>query len=408
MSSATQTFGYIAPAGTRVSLTDVIIGLGRGIAPSDAFDRLQTDLAAHAHKPLCRLVASGRAAMTSTLKVMYETAGNRERNEVIVPGYTCYSVPAAISRAGLKPRLCDIDPTTFSMDPAALDKFDFSRVLAIVSANLYGIPNALHEIEAIARRRGVLMLDDAAQSLGAKLAGRAVGGFGDAGLYSFDKGKNITTIQGGAIVAEGALAAAIDRHWQTLPRAAALETAALSAKMMVYAALLRPTMYGVVRRLPFLGLGRTEYETRYPIAQYSRLLANLADRQYRRLDSLNAVRVANATRLRAALEPIGGLKMPQLLPGAEPVFARFPVLVREASQRAALVNALDRAGIGATTSYPNALADVPEVAAMVPAGDLNTPGAKLVANTIVTLPTHGYCPPDFPSRILALVRGQLP
>ena len=100
--------------------------------------------------------------------------------------------------------------------------------------------------------------------------------------------------------------------------------------------------------------------------------------------------------------------MPQLLPGAEPVFARFPVLVREASQRAALVNALDRAGIGATTSYPNALADVPEVAAMVPAGDLNTPGAKLVASTIVTLPTHGYCPPDFPSRILALVRGQLP
>lgn len=399
--------GYIAPAGTRISFTDAVVGLGAGIAPSNAFDRLQDELAARARQPLCRLVASGRAAMTTILQVMHESAADPDRNEVIVPGYTCYSVPASISRAGLKPRLCDIDPETLSYDQGALERFDFSRVLAIVSANLYGIPNALNDIEAFAAQRGVLMLDDAAQSLGAKLEGRAVGGFGDAGLYSFDKGKNITTIQGGAIVAGPTLAQAMDRRWQALEAASTMETLSLSAKMLVYAALLRPSLYGVIHRLPFLGLGRTAYETRYPIARYSRSLASLAQRQYRRLESLNAVRVSNAAQLRDALEGTRGVSMPRLLPGAEPVFARFPMFVTNPALRAGVVSALDGAGIGATTSYPSALADVPEVAAMVPPQDLHTPGARQVANTIVTLPTHGYCPPDLAATAARLVRQQL-
>ena len=104
--------GYIAPAGTRISFTEVLVGLGAGVTPSNAFDRLQDELAARARKPLCRLVASGRAAMTTILQVMHESAADPGRDEVIIPGYTCYSVPASIARAGLKPRLCDIDPET--------------------------------------------------------------------------------------------------------------------------------------------------------------------------------------------------------------------------------------------------------------------------------------------------------
>jgi dTDP-4-amino-4,6-dideoxygalactose transaminase len=83
------------------------------------------------------------------------------------------------------------------------------------------------------------------------------------------------------------------------------------------------------------------------------------------------------------------------------------MFVSDPARRPGVVTALDRAGIGATTSYPNALADVPEVAAMVPAQDLHTPGAKAVANTIVTLPTHGYCPPDLAARAARLVSEQL-
>jgi hypothetical protein len=62
------------------------------------------------------------------------------------------------------------------------------------------------------------------------------------------------------------------------------------------------------------------------------------------------------------------------------------------------VTALDRAGIGATTSYPLSLADVPEVIARVPVADRDCPGARRIARTIVTLPTHAFCPLDIADR----------
>ena len=62
------------------------------------------------------------------------------------------------------------------------------------------------------------------------------------------------------------------------------------------------------------------------------------------------------------------------------------------------------AGIGATASYPNAWCDVPEVAAKLPESDRNMPGARRVAESIVTLPTHAYCPPDLPTRVGQILR----
>ena len=78
---------------------------------------------------------------------MRATIGDSTRNEVIIPAYNCYSVPAAIQRAGLKPRLCDVRPATLGIDTDKLAGRDYSRVLAVLSANLYGVPNDLGAIE---------------------------------------------------------------------------------------------------------------------------------------------------------------------------------------------------------------------------------------------------------------------
>ena len=152
-----------------------------------------------------------------------------------------------------------------------------------------------------------------------------------------------------------------------------------------------------MRRLP-LGLGLTPYETDYPIAPFSRALVGLAGLQLERLGEINGVRIDNAGRLSEALADVPGLSAPRILAGAEPVYARYPVFV-EPERRAGLVAALERAGIGATTSYPRALVDVPEVASRLPQGQRPTPGARRVASRIVTLPTHGYSPPDLGRRV---------
>jgi dTDP-4-amino-4,6-dideoxygalactose transaminase len=174
----------------------------------------------------------------------------------------------------------------------------------------------------------------------------------------------------------------------------------------VYSVLLRPALYGITRVLP-LGLGRTPYETDYPIAHFSSVLAGLGLRQAVRLTQINAARIANAARLRAALEGVRGLTLPRIPAQAAPVYARFPLRVNDPARRDAFVAALEADGIGATRSYPEALVDVPEVAARLPTDNPAQPGARLVARTIVTLPTHAYCPPELATRVRRIAESVL-
>jgi dTDP-4-amino-4,6-dideoxygalactose transaminase len=396
---------FVAPAGVTLSLGDLARGAYLSLS-STTTEHLAQQLCAAGTRERAWLVTTGRAAMVLAFEAMKLAARDPRRVEVIFPGYTCYSVPGSVERAGLVPRICDVDPATLSPDLESLADIDFSRVLAIVSANLYGLPNALPDIEGLARRHGIFMVDDAAQGLGARYQGRAVGSFGDVGLFSFDKGKNITTLQGGVLVADaGRLADALDPAAARLLDATPSGTLATWLKLPVYSLLLRPWLFGAVRRLP-LGLGLTPYETDYPIAPFSRALSGLASLQLDRLGEINGTRIRNAGRLREALAGIPGLSAPRVLPGAEPVYARYPVFV-DPPRRTGLIEALERAGVGATASYPRALIDVPEVASRLPRDQRPTPGAREVANRIVTLPTHGYSPADLGPRVAAVASEYL-
>jgi perosamine synthetase len=398
---------FVAPAGTPISPLTFAVSLARGLG-SSAETRLGEGLAEHAKHRRYWLMSTGRAAMVLALQAMRDITKDARKVEVIVPAYTCYSVPAAVRKAGLEPRLCDVDPVTLSLDPAALRKFDFSRVLGIITANLYGVPNHLQVIETIAREHGVWLLDDSAQALGATQAGRPVGGFGDVGLYSFDKGKNITSLEGGALVATHAeLAAALDRRHAQLPPAPVTHTATTIVKLAAYATLLRPTLYGVVRKLPGLGLGRTPYDETYPLHKYSGTLAGFAATLLKKLPTLTRDRREKAAALNQELSTISGVQVIGLPPDSQGAYARLPFLMKDASRRAALLEKLEAAGIGATASYPNALCDVPEVRAYLPQADHDMPGARLVASSIVTLPTHSYCPPDLPARVGQVLRQAL-
>lgn len=394
---------FIAPAGTPLSLGDLARG-ALGSLSAGSMELLRRQLCQATARERAWLVSTGRAAMTLAFEGMKRAARDPRRVEVIVPGYTCYSVPAAIERAGLVPRLCDVDPATLSPDLDSLAGIDTRHVLAITSANLYGLPNALDHLESFARQHGLFMLDDAAQALGARYQGRPVGSFGDVGLCSFDKGKNITTLQGGVLVAgAGDLPDALDSVTTDSLAATPVGTLGTLCKLPLYALLLRPWAYGAVRRLP-LGLGATPYEPDYPIAPYSRALAGLAALQLARLGEYTGVRVRNAGRLSQALDGLPGLSTPRVLPGAEPAYVRYPVFI-EPRRRAGLIAALEREGIGATASYPRALMDVPEVSRRLPGNQQATPGARDVARRIVTLPTHAYTPSDLGRRVAGVDSG---
>lgn len=391
---------YLAPAGTPISTTDLWRWLHSLANAAAEMPQFRLELMQRLQVEGCEFISSGRAGLTLLLKLLYQLRGEPARNEVLIPGYTCYSVPGSIEKAGLKIRVCDIDPLSLSYDLTQLQRADFSRVVAIVSANLYGIPNDLPSIEAIATKQGIYLIDDAAQALGATMSGRGVGTFGEAGLFSLDKGKNITALQGGIMVTKSpTVARLMEQAAGQLPQTSKMMTLSYATKLVLYAALLHPTRYGWVRNLPFLGLGKTPYTTDYPVRSFSPVLAAMAHLLFRRLDAITAIRRANGNALNEALGDLPGVRLIEPPRGADPVYLRLPLLLADPRQRDILLRTLDAAGIGATASYPAAVIDIPEVQRLLATGNPDTPAARDVASRIVTLPTHPYVTPSHVSRI---------
>jgi perosamine synthetase len=146
-----------------------------------------------------QLECSGTAAMVVALRAMHRL--RPQRDEVIVPAWTCPLVALAIHRAGLKPRLCDLMPNHYDMDAAQLADISSARTLAIVPTHLAGRIADVNAALDVAHRVGAYVLEDAAQALGAMQDGRSVGLLGDAGFFSLAVGKGLTLYEGGLLLA---------------------------------------------------------------------------------------------------------------------------------------------------------------------------------------------------------------
>jgi perosamine synthetase len=101
---------YLAPAGTPIGVNDLWRWLRALPGRRAGLERFRTALIERFELKGCEFVSSGRAGMTLLLETLRELQGDPQRTEVIIPGYTCFSVPASIERAGLRVRVCDIDP----------------------------------------------------------------------------------------------------------------------------------------------------------------------------------------------------------------------------------------------------------------------------------------------------------
>jgi perosamine synthetase len=346
------------------------------------------------------LFSSGRAAMTVALDELRRAAsipGRRSTHpppEVLVPGYTCYSVAASIIRAGLRVRPIEIDPDTLDYDREALEAVDTRGVLAVLSANLYGIPNDLSYLEAFASARSIAMVDDAAQSLHARLDGRYSGTFGTAGIFSLDKGKNITSLQGGVLLTDDRnLASRVESVLDALRPVGAMSWTPDALKLLAYAALLHPRRYWIPHRM--LKLGVTPWETDFPISRYPHQMAPVASILLDRVEDITRERVNRGAQLRDAVmaSSVGGHVTLPTGPGggrSQPVSVRLPILLPTEAARTTALRLSDEAGAGATGSYPAPLMDIPEVRRGLSPDVPDTPVARRVARTILTLPTHSY------------------
>lgn len=347
-------------------------------------------------------VSSGRAALTVILKALKEVS---ERHEVVIPAYTCFSVPSAVVRAGLTIRLCDVDPKTLDMDHNALLRLGLGKVLCIVPSGLYGMPADLVNLEEVARDCGGFLIDDAAQSLGARMGERPCGTFGDAGFYSLGRGKHITTMGGGILLTRRAdLAQLIGEGLGGLPRPPSLRVLSSTLNSLLYAIMLPPSRYWLLDRIPFLGLGLSRFDPNFKITRLSAYQMKLATQLLPLIDPHNQIRRDNANQLRAGIEEVEGIEIPRPVKGAKPVYLRFPILVRDGTHRSRLLKQLRHAGIGASTSYPTAIGDIPGIQRYLATGQHPCPGARSIAERIITLPTHPYVTANDVDRMIEIIR----
>jgi dTDP-4-amino-4,6-dideoxygalactose transaminase len=161
----------------------------------------EQDFAAYCGTAECIALNSG----TSALHLALLAAGIGPGDEVITVPFTFVASVAAVCYAGARPVLVDIDPRSFTLDPATIEAAITPRTKAILPVHLYGQSADMDPIMEIARRHGLVVIEDAAQAHGAKYKGRPVGSIGDMACFSFYPGKNLGAYgEGGAVTTSNA------------------------------------------------------------------------------------------------------------------------------------------------------------------------------------------------------------
>jgi dTDP-4-amino-4,6-dideoxygalactose transaminase len=180
-------------------------------------EEFESEFASYTGAPYAVATSSGTAGLHLAIRAL----GLKEGDEVIVPSFAFIAVANALRYERITPVFADIDSRTLNLDPVCIEQAITPRTRAILVVHTFGVPAAMHEILQIARRHGLLLIEDACEALGAELGGKKVGTFGDVGVFGFYPNKQITTAEGGMVVTRNRAIAAHTRSLRNHGRSAA-------------------------------------------------------------------------------------------------------------------------------------------------------------------------------------------
>lgn len=385
----------LSPAAAPMSILSFFRGLQGIVRGPSEIDVFRKDLKDSFQADYCFLLSSGKAALTLILQTLKTV--NPERDEVLIPAFTCYSVPSAIVRAGLKVRLADIDPHTLDYDFDALRASleDNGRILAALSTHLFGLPASVTKLRQALADTKVTVIEDAAQAMGGVAGSKYLGTLGDVGFFSLGRGKAFTTVEGGVIVTRSAeLADSIHEKVQEsavkVERGAVVTLAAYTLALSIFT---HPSLFWLPKSIPALKLGETIYNPQFPIKQFSSFQAGLARNWKKDLAILQEKRDQNVQYWKRTLSRYSWM---QSIPESRetlPAFPliRFPVQIQKLFLRAKLLKISEKKGLGIMPAYPGT---IDAIDGLKNSGLKNEPeafpGAKTCAEQLVTFPVHGF------------------
>lgn len=324
----------------------------------EAFEEEFADYCGSAH---CIGVANGLDALILILRAL----GIGPGDEVIVPGNTYIATWLAVSHVGATPVPVEPVAATHQIDPARVEERVTERTRAVIVVHLYGMPVDMQPIAELCERRGLALLEDAAQAHGATYQGRRAGALSLAGGFSFYPTKNLGAFgDGGAVTTDDADLA--DR----------------------------------VRVLRNYGSQKKNHnEVKGWNSRLDELQAALLRVRLAHLDEWNARRVESASRYREGLAGVEAITLPQTTPQSEPVWHQFVVRHPE---RDRLADELKQAGIGTMVHYP-----IPPHLSDAYAGEAfpPLPISEQLANEVLSLPIGPQLRRDDQDAVIAALRA---
>lgn len=299
---------------------------------------------------------------TSGLHLGLLAAGVGPGDEVIVPSFTFAATGNSVALTGATPVFADIEPETFTLDPASVEASITDKTKGIMPVHLYGHPARMRELEALAAAHGIALYEDAAQAHGAALDGRPVGTFGSFAMFSLYPTKNMTSGEGGMITA-------------------ATEEIARNARLL--------RNQGMERQYENEVIGFN--------ARMTDIHAAIGRVQLTKVDAWTQTRQRNAALLDANLT---GVVIPPVAAGAVHVYHQYTIRVTD--DRDGFVKALkEEHQVGSGVYYPIPNHRLPSLAHYAPGLDL--PQTEKAASEVVSLPVHPSLSENDLERIIAAV-----
>lgn len=373
------------PVATPIGVSDWMAAVSGVITGRDEQSMLETEIKALLDVPFAMGVNSGRAALHVTLEAMKRSSGRRE---VVIPAFACPSVGRAVVKAGLRAVVCDVGPTGSGLDLPSLEQVLSRETLAVVAAHLYGYPVDISGVLDQSRRMGAYVIEDCAQAFGARLHGSYVGTLADVGIFSFGMSKVLWCMGGGVIVtASSELSERVRRLLSESKTSRRAGEIADVAKFGLLGLILRShhlgpldTVWGQLMR------GKGDCDD-FDVSVLPASHASAARSLLKKLGNITNCRRRNATRLAAALAGCPGITLPQVAPGSEPVFLRFPVVVSDKDAKTHLLMRLRSAGISASEMYQE---DSYEAMRGFAERSTSCPHAEYLVQRMLNLPTHAF------------------
>lgn len=409
----------LPPAAAPIGVRDIISGVCGLLRGQRQINQFRSELKSYFGVKHCFLVSSGKAALTLILLALKELFADRD--EVILPAFTCYSVPASVVRAGLRIKLCDLNPESLDFDFIQLSaqlsrlsalppELDFGNVttnllkgmggdvgyligsatgiLAVVTTHLFGFPSDVQRLRKLVQDAGVIIVEDAAQAMGEICDRKMLGTLGDISFFSLGRGKAFSSVEGGVILTDrDDIAVIVNRLVESLPHHHLWDQGNLFVKAIALMLFTHPWLFWIPRSIPKLRLGETRYEPDFPILRMSSFQAGLAVRWREKLYNFRHTRKTNVNRWIAALDASKKSDL-YFKHSLSLGLLRFPIKIKDSLKRKSLLKESTERGLGIAPVYPDSINHIPELSEHLKSQKF--PVAERFAQELVTLPTHVY------------------